>query len=344
METTNILKNRHFIGIALCFFTLTASAQLKVSSDGKVGIGPAPSTLYSRLVIGNNQYGSGVSNIGITASPLVTDSKNNVGILGVVSTSSNYTSEKNYGVLGIVHEMNTSHGRNYGISGMIGPLTNSGFYGGAGVYGTNYTYFFSSPTNIQGAYAGYFDGPVHATGNMTVSNLFIPTDSRLNENVISLNDRGDQGTGTLESLLNMNVIEYNMKSRLSEEYPQVDDSENAEEVRAAYEYLKKDEQKMSSRRHFGIAAEELQEIYPDLVLVGQDGYLSVNYVEMVPLLIRSIQELKAEIDELKGTGTKFGYQTSGQTGESVNAQQPQIYYPITVDGKVIGTKKKNLSR
>lgn len=31
---------------------------------------------------------------------------------------------------------------------------------------------------------------------------------------------------------------------------------------------------------------------------GKDGYFSVNYLEMVPLVIRSIQELKQELDEL----------------------------------------------
>ena len=35
-----------------------------------------------------------------------------------------------------------------------------------------------------------------------------------------------------------------------------------------------------------------------LVLEGEDGSLSVNYLEMIPLVIRSIQELKQEIDEL----------------------------------------------
>lgn len=43
--------------------------------------------------------------------------------------------------------------------------------------------------------------------------------------------------------------------------------------------------------------QEIMEIYPDLVSINQDGYLSVNYVEMVPLLIHSIQELKAELDK-----------------------------------------------
>ena len=58
-----------------------------------------------------------------------------------------------------------------------------------------------------------------------------------------------------------------------------------------------------NRLHFGVSAQELQTIYPNLVREGQDGYLAVNYVELVPVLIRSIQELKEELDDMKGNIT-----------------------------------------
>ena len=38
---------------------------------------------------------------------------------------------------------------------------------------------------------------------------------------------------------------------------------------------------------------------------GQDGYLGVNYTELVPILIRSIQELKQELDEVRGGNDDF---------------------------------------
>ena len=41
-------------------------------------------------------------------------------------------------------------------------------------------------------------------------------------------------------------------------------------------------------------------IYPNLVDEGQDGFLAINYTEIIPILIRSIQELKAEVNTLKG--------------------------------------------
>lgn len=56
---------------------------------------------------------------------------------------------------------------------------------------------------------------------------------------------------------------------------------------------------LSSKRHYGLSAQELQTVYPDLVTEGQDGYLAVNNVELIPILIQSIQDLKRELDELR---------------------------------------------
>lgn len=285
-----------FIIILLSATSLVASAQLQVTSDGKVKIASNSNAINANLQVGNNSFGGNASNIGISGHTSPLNGKNNIGVVGRISTNSNFSNDSNYGVLGIVQSMNYSHGRNYGLSGMIGDLGNH--YGGAGIYATNFTYYFSYPDNIQGAYAGYFHGPVYLNGNLTTTNMFVPTDNRLSENIISLNERGE--TNTLDNLLAMNVIEYNMKKKLTDEMPDGVKQEETEELREAYKYLKKEDMEMSSRRHFGIDAEELQKVYPDLVLEGQDGYLAVNYVELVPLLVRSIQELKQELDAVKG--------------------------------------------
>lgn len=286
--------------ILLATTSLLASAQLKVTSDGKVIISSNHSTSSSKLLVGNYEYTSNSPNIGISGSTTVGEDKSNIGIMGFTYANSSFSNDKNYGVLGIVEPMNYTHGRNYGLSGMIGQLGNH--YGGAGLYATCFTYYFFNPTNIQGAYAGYFDGAVKVSGSVTATNFFVPTDNRLSENVVSLNERGGE-TSTLDNLLGMNVIQYNMKSRIPDEMPAGIENDSTGNVREAYEQLKNEEMKMSARRHFGIDAEELQKIYPDLVHEGQDGYLGINYVELVPVLIRAIQELKQQVDELQGTDT-----------------------------------------
>lgn len=285
--------------LAMLLMALVTNAQLKSYYDGRVSIMSTYNSLYTTLTVGNTSPAYAAS-VGIASAPNVMDSTN-IGVLGTVDTNSTYTNDTNYGVLGIAG-LKQYHGRSYGVSGMIGPLGQH--FGGAGVYGTNSTYYFSVPTNIQGEYAGYFVGPVNVTNILTAPSIFTASDSRLSNNLVSLGDRDDSGKATLENVLNMNVVEYNMKSRLSEEMPKDVAPEKAEKVRNSFEFLKKEDKEMTSRRHFGIDAEELQKIYPDLVLEGQDGYLSVNYSEIVPLLIRSIQALKQELDEVKGMSSK----------------------------------------
>jgi hypothetical protein len=327
-----LIMRRSILLSFLFFLALSASAQLRVNSDGNVGI-RAQANTNSSLTVGTN-VGSNVS-LGIISSPQVKN-KNNIGVEGVVSANSSYTNDRNYGVLGIITALNNTHGRNYGLSGMLG-LANSQSYNGAGVYGTNSTYYYSYPTNIQGLYAGYFEGPVYASGNVTACSVLIPNYSRLCDNLISLSDRDDNGKATLENVLNMNVVEYNLKSRLSDEMPDDTDPEKAEEVRKSYEFLKKEDKEMTSRRHFGVDAEELKNLYPDLVQEGQDGSLSVNYPEIVPLLIRSIQALKQELDEVKSTrpqarrsGPSTAMDASSASGNILYQNHPNPFKEQTV--------------
>ena len=312
---------RNILLSVLLLLSIAASAQLRVGSDGHVGINGWSSS-NSYLTVGS--YNLGNASVGITSSPEVLN-MDNIGVEGAVSANSNNTNDTNYGVLGIITLMNNSHGRNYGVSGMLG-LGYSQTLNGAGVYGTNSINYYSNPTNINGIYAGYFDGPVFISNNLTVPNMFTISDSRLNDNIISLGERDNSGKTTLKNVLNLNVVEYNLRSRLGE-MPTDIAPDKAEEVRKSYEYLKSQDEKMSSRRHFGVNAEELQKLYPDLVQEGQDGYLSVNYSELVPLLIRSIQVLKQELDEVK---LKSNARRSSTTGiDSSNANSGNVLYQNT---------------
>lgn len=313
------MKRSLLLYIILLFFVITARAQLRVDSAGRVSI--MCSTIYNntRLTVGN--YSPSNASVGIASTPDVMN-KINIGVMGAVDSITTYTNDTNYGVLGIAG-LKQYHGRSYGVSGMIGPLGQH--FGGAGVYGTNSTYYYTHPINIQGEYAGYFVGPVNVTNILTAPSMFTTSDSRLSDNLVSLGERDDSGKATLENVLNMNVVEYNMKSRLSEEMPKDVAPEKAEKVRKSFEFLKKEDKEMTSRRHFGVDAEELQKLYPDLVLEGQDGYLSVNYSELVPLLIRSIQALKQELDEVKGMRLK-ARKSASSTGMDASSINGNILY------------------
>ena len=202
----------------------------------------------------------------------------NVGAWGDAGNSSATGSGRAVGVLGIAG--NSTSGYNYGVMGRV-----SGSQNGAGVYGSDVD---NMGGYINGRYAGYFNGPTYINGTLTAVNVVTPSDLRLKENIVSLCDV-DNGS-TLDNVLNMNVIAYNYRQP---EIPEAEkDTASISLVDTGYD--------ISAERHYGLCAQEIQEIYPDIVKVGQDGYLGVNYVELVPLLIRSIQELNQKIEAFEG--------------------------------------------
>ena len=52
-------------------------------------------------------------------------------------------------------------------------------------------------------------------------------------------------------------------------------------------------------RQIGVIAQEIEEVIPEVVLTGEEGIKSVAYGNLVGLLIESVKELKAEVNELK---------------------------------------------
>jgi len=60
------------------------------------------------------------------------------------------------------------------------------------------------------------------------------------------------------------------------------------------------EKDADQRTYFGVIAQDLRNIYPDLVYEDNQGYLSVNYTGLIPVMLDAIKELKTEVDALKG--------------------------------------------
>jgi hypothetical protein len=50
---------------------------------------------------------------------------------------------------------------------------------------------------------------------------------------------------------------------------------------------------------YGVIAQEVEEVLPEVVTTRNNGYKAVKYEKMVPLLIEAIKELKAEVEDLR---------------------------------------------
>ena len=293
--------------IILLIAVMAANAQLKVNESGKVMIGcdePVQGSLTSIGYSGYNYY-NGYS------FGLVTNISGNPFRIGVSGKSCSNSSGRNIGVQGLAGNANSggSYTCNFGV---LGGLTSTTSYG-AGIYGTKYNHV---GTEFTGKYAGYFDGEVMMNSTLTVPTIVNPSDMRLKENVVRLCDE-ERGATSLDNIMGLDVIHYNYKATAMR------GESDTLQLRGDYEGALSTE---LSRRHYGLSAQELQKVYPDLVVEGQDGYLGVNYTELVPILIRSIQELKQQVDELQGGSAR---QTRADSSDDA---EPSVSEPSPLNG------------
>ena len=310
--------------IASCFGV--ANAQLMVDETGKTGVGiEIYDTLYSQLAVN----GRGEQDVAVhIATQDITGLK--------INRTGQYTSTTHYG-LHVINEplgfdnygiyancvkgSSGGPGRTYGVAGVAGGATTGFNFGvagflsdsyGAGVFGSS----SSSLGNIgmPEAFAGFFHGNVCITGTLNAANVITLSDYRLKSDIKSVS------TGCLDKVLGMNIVEFKYKQR---EFEAAEGSEASKEKRAPWY---DEESAFMKNKHYGFIAQELQKIYPDLVVEGEDGYLGVNYLEVIPLLVRSIQELNAKLEQQSnGVVKKAATRSADEEATDIDAIVSTLY-------------------
>lgn len=56
----------------------------------------------------------------------------------------------------------------------------------------------------------------------------------------------------------------------------------------------------TSGNSYGVIAQEVQKEFPEMVQLQENGYLAVDYIQLIPVMIESIKELNDEVKNLKG--------------------------------------------
>jgi len=55
----------------------------------------------------------------------------------------------------------------------------------------------------------------------------------------------------------------------------------------------------TNKENIGLIAQDVKEVFPQVIDTNEEGFLGVRYVELVPVLVKAIQELSAENNTLK---------------------------------------------
>ncbi|HKQ52811.1 MAG TPA: tail fiber domain-containing protein [Pyrinomonadaceae bacterium] len=264
---------------------------LVIDTSGKVGIGLASPASYRLHVEGGSLTGV----YGKSSTTGVYGDGGTYGVYGKATSGGTgvFGEGGNYGVYGTAFNgvYGTGNVRGvWGVGGSYGVVGTGSQYGlyGTGQYGvwasgSNYgVYGVSDSTGVygegtvigvhgraaQGGHAGYFEGQVQVTstlfvqGNVCANNIPCSSDSRLKQNVTNLKYGLDQ-------LLRLRPVSWRWKSE-PEGKPQM-----------------------------GLVAQEVEKVMPELVLKDADATrpLGLNYMALLPVAVKAIQEQQAQIRE-----------------------------------------------
>lgn len=114
--------------------------------------------------------------------------------------------------------------------------------------------------------------------------------------VFSTNLQAPQYLTSSDSRLKCNIEPINGLARLIKELAPVKYSLK-NNVSNSTQYLSSSSSIYPSVAQYGFIAQEVREIYPDLVYEDADGMLSIDYTGFIPILVEAIQELQKQVDE-----------------------------------------------
>ncbi len=218
--------------------------------------------------------------------------------------TSTHTDGRSYGVYLNNNKPSGTWGMVYGIySTNTIDVSNSGQVYGAylsassprnGVYGI-YSTVSCGSTNTDHCFAGYFTGgevvvmngnvgigreqPAYlldVNGTIRVSSTLYSSDERLKSDIKPLTDEKDklyllQGKSYKKALIPVDI-----KDSLT------------------LATAKKTKEKTIETPEYGYLAQELKEVFPDLVSQDSAGYYSVNYIGLIPVIVEALKDQRSE--------------------------------------------------
>ena len=198
---------------------------------------------------------------------------------------------------------NASCGWNYGVYGRLLGYSPQ-YMGGAAIFATIPG---RDEINVNGTWAGYFRGNVKVEDVLVVNTTSYTSDITLKKDISELENN------TLDKLMQLNPIRYRLKSPLELNLigPEVTDTLSTPLS------LTDREAEIYNRERFGLSAQEVEKLFPEIVIEGDDGFLGVNYIELIPILIEALKDQQRQINDL--------------------------HYTLIADGRAIDTKRMILT-
>ena len=163
-----------------------------------------------------------------------------------------------------------------------------------GKYGTYITAGSSANDTIM-YYDPHRSSAVQFNHDMHASGVFIQSDERFKEQVEPVDD-------VLSSLEGLHAVSYILKNDFAKcreslsSMPVMTDKDRRD--KEFFEQYYSGLEKGSER--YGFLAQNVKEVFPQLVHTDKSGYMYVDYIGLIPILVQSINELRTRLDKAEG--------------------------------------------
>ena len=138
------------------------------------------------------------------------------------------------------------------------------------------------------------DGEISAARTVTVKN---------SGNLVFKREAGnDNEVVDVQGMLKVTSIDMNSDRRLKREIQPITQPNSLSALRPVSYYWNVEGEKRGGNKdlQYGFIAQEIEQVYPHLVNTSSDGYKSVNYIQVIPLLVKELQESQAKLKDLEG--------------------------------------------
>lgn len=309
------MKNKIILDAMLmvvCAFSMEVNAQLEVTSNGNVKaakIAAIGTDIDNYVALNIHKIGpySKTTTYGIKSIVEMPTYINYTlcGVYGEADARNTMSVQDPHPIVGVYGTAKTSKNLALFTAGVAGLAH---WRGGIGVYGGVNSPMCALPLGT--IYAGYFNGTVKVNGTLMATAISTTSDLSQKENIQQI------PLSLAEKIHMLNPVSYTLKQDSMWKY-----EKEATELQGT---------------HYGLLAQEVQKIFPELVYERGDQ-LSINYIELIPLLIMKVQELSTEVETLK-SASKFKAPAHADNNIQEMPTQAVLYQnnpnPFTVDTKI----------
>lgn len=263
-NSTGVLSTHSGIGVAFRAESTNPSnsfSAIQANTNSTVAVNSA--------ILGNNA-GAGY---GVTGQ-IPNTATGEAGVYG-----NNLRTTGGYGVLGIGYNGTVGQSNYPAGFGIYG--SNSGVSGlSIGTYGVGFNGVYGQTTDVINGWSGYFTQDIGVDGaGYAVGGWITASDKRLKSDIVPIDS-------PLEKLKMINGLYYTIESK-SKPY-------NSELL-------------ITTRKQYGVIAQDVEKVFPEMVSekaifnnAGDDTlYKTVNYDQLIPVLIEAVKELNDKVDELQ---------------------------------------------